>query len=283
MAALVENLSFDVHHLLATYDVSEVSQSNAVAATQGLVNELFALPVERSNDGPIATLPLASIALPRAKPAPKPKEETKWEAFARTKGIQKRKKGRMGWNEDEEKWAPNWGYKRLENESADEPIIEVKGDDVMVDPRKARVDAKKERVAKNERQRKGNEKRRGVVPAGVPRDARGKDGVEDALSAAQVSTASLGKFDARRQGEKPRKEPRGKKRSFAPVVGGNDLQRSLAMLHDLSQPRAKAPKKGHAETMDTHDGERPNSDATKRKKGRGASGKMKKMTKKRAQ
>lgn len=294
----------DLHHLMATRDgaVSEVAlwdarsvptatHATAIKATQALVAGLFALPVERSPEGPIATLPAATTALPRAKSPPQPKEETKWEAFAKAKGIKKRKKGRMAWDEKEAKWAPTWGYKRRGDD--DEPIIEVKGDDIMVDPRAERAEAKKARIAKGERLRLANEERTRrhreakTPPSGVPIDLgherhRGKSNVDDALALAQKSTASLGKFDARRDGEKPPKAPRGKKRKFQPLFQGNDLDRSLAFVHELSQPRAKPPKKGQAEVMDTHDGELPNADATKRKKGRAAAGKIKKVTKKRS-
>ena len=46
-------------------------------------------------------------------------------------------------------------------------------------------------------------------------------------------------------------------------------------------PRAKRPGKGEAERMDTHDGELPNESGFKRKKGKAAAGKSKKITKKR--
>ena len=49
--------------------------------------------------------------LPREKPAPKAKEETRWEAFAKEKGIKKRKRERMVWDEEKKEWAPRWGYK----------------------------------------------------------------------------------------------------------------------------------------------------------------------------
>lgn len=44
--------------------------------------------------GRIAQLPPPSTPLPRAKPLPKPREPTKWEAFAQRKGIVKRKRGK---------------------------------------------------------------------------------------------------------------------------------------------------------------------------------------------
>ena len=52
------------------------------------------------------------------------------------------------------------------------------------------------------------------------------------------------------------------------------------MMTDVLKPRAKAPRKGQKERMDTHDGEMPVD--FKRKKGRGAAGKVTKITKKRA-
>ena len=53
---------------------------------------------------------------------------------------------------------------------------------------------------------------------------------------------------------------------------------------DLLRPahaQAKRPAKGEAEVMDTHDGELPNQDGFKRKKGKAGQGKAKKITKKR--
>jgi len=98
---------------------------------------------------------------------------------------------------------------------------------------------------------------------------RGKQSVDAALALAQKSTASLGKFDALRHGEKVRKE-RGKKRQFAQIVGAGgvaaEVQRNMGLLTDILRPKAKAPKKGQREVMDTHDGELPVD--FKRKKGR---------------
>ena len=48
--------------------------------------------------------------IPREKPIPK-KQETKWEAFARCKGIKKHKKERMVYDKEAKEWRPRWGYK----------------------------------------------------------------------------------------------------------------------------------------------------------------------------
>lgn len=45
--------------------------------------------------------------------------------FAKTKGIQKRKRGRMVWDEKEQTWKPRYGYKRANDES-NEWVLEHK-------------------------------------------------------------------------------------------------------------------------------------------------------------
>jgi hypothetical protein len=60
-----------------------------------------------------ALLPEPSATIPRDKPLPQQKGETKWEEFAREKGIKKRKRERMVYHEEDGKWKPNWGYKVL--------------------------------------------------------------------------------------------------------------------------------------------------------------------------
>lgn len=64
--------------------------------------------------------------LNRAKPIPAPRKDTKWEKFAAEKGIQKKKRSRMIWDEQSNEWRPRWGYKRANGGAENEPIIEVK-------------------------------------------------------------------------------------------------------------------------------------------------------------
>mmetsp|Transcript_12648 Transcript_12648/g.39077 ORF Transcript_12648/g.39077 Transcript_12648/m.39077 type:complete len:311 (-) Transcript_12648:42-974(-) len=290
-----ETVALDLHHLTATYKtpVGDLA-AQARDATQLLVAGLFALPAERSSAGPIASLPVATTALPREKPAPVDRSETKWEAFAKAKGITKKKKGRLEWDETRGKWAPAWGYDKAGGEDADVPIIEVAGPDAP-DPREASRVAKKERVDKNKRQRDANDARAkkakrsgddgGVssrVPLDVedPRRKRGKDAVGGALKRAQTATASLGRFDATVDGEGARPAPdaraKGRKRRFLPATAGDDRGRAMKALEEIRRPTASKPKKGEKEVMDTHDGELPNQGGFKRKKGLAARGKDKK-------
>lgn len=62
-------------------------------------------------------LPEPTTKLPRAKPVPKPKPPTKWEQFAKRKGIKSNKeREKLIWDEATRKWVPRYGYKRVQND-----------------------------------------------------------------------------------------------------------------------------------------------------------------------
>jgi regulator of ribosome biosynthesis len=116
--------------------VSSRLQRAARQLTQVLVNELFELPVERSEVGPLALLSVQraasrlrqrSLPLPREKPIPQPKPETRWQKFAKEKGIQKHKRSRMEFDAATGEYRPRYGYKSVRH-AADESewIIEEK-------------------------------------------------------------------------------------------------------------------------------------------------------------
>jgi len=67
--------------------------------TQLLLNKIWTLPFERVDDVVIAKLPAPTFILPREKPVPKPKALTKWQTYAKDKGIVKRKKTKLVWDE----------------------------------------------------------------------------------------------------------------------------------------------------------------------------------------
>ena len=60
--------------------------------TQLLLNSIWDLETERVEDAVTAKFPPPSTILPREKPVPKPKAPTKWEKYAKEKGIEKKKK-----------------------------------------------------------------------------------------------------------------------------------------------------------------------------------------------
>ena len=55
--------------------------------TQLLFNSLFSLPSTVVEKVKCVQLPAPTTKLPREKPIPKPKTLTKWEAFAKSKGL----------------------------------------------------------------------------------------------------------------------------------------------------------------------------------------------------
>lgn len=115
-------------------------------------------------------LPEGTTRLPREKRIPEPKAETKWEKFAKEKGILKRKRERMVWDETFQEWRPSWGYKRANNGDLDMGIVEVKaGKDIYEDPWGKAMQEKKERVKKNLRQQQDNLKRAGKAGASTCR------------------------------------------------------------------------------------------------------------------
>lgn len=76
----------------------------ATRMTQSLVNRLFALPSSSVQGGRLASLPAPLTKLPREKPLPKPKAQTKWQKFAQKKGIVKKKRSKLAYDETSGEW-----------------------------------------------------------------------------------------------------------------------------------------------------------------------------------
>ena len=115
-------MTFDLGRLSAlnTTPVAKCSFSDARAmqerardSVQLIVGRLFSLPSEPADHGRLADLPAPTTVLPREKPIPKPKPPTRWEQFAKEKGIQKKKKDRMVYDDATKEWRPQWGKSRV--------------------------------------------------------------------------------------------------------------------------------------------------------------------------
>jgi regulator of ribosome biosynthesis len=100
-------------------------QSTARDGVQAIINALFSLPIQKTADGPLAMLPPIETALPRAKPLPKPKLSTKWEQFAKAKGIQKKVREKKVWDEEKQKWVGRWGQNGKNKQLEEQWITEV--------------------------------------------------------------------------------------------------------------------------------------------------------------
>jgi len=229
---------------------------------QLLVNQIFSLPTEQAEDnsGALAVLPEPSTKIPRMKPVPKPKPPTKWELFARQKGIQKRKRGRMVFDEATQTWKPRWGYGRAVKDQSQDWVIEAKpGDDGSIDPWTKMEMEKKERVAKNKKQQLRNLKAAtgnrapGTIDltsaAGLTPSKKGKtkSHVDVALQVAQRSTASMGKFDPHRPAEPARKPERQQKRDELQFNSAAERAQNLSVLNRVLGKTPKESERFDAE------------------------------------
>jgi regulator of ribosome biosynthesis len=155
------------------------------------------------------------------QPPPPPKQETKWEKFAKEKGIplNKEKRSQKVFDEDSGEWKFRHGYNRA-NDVKEWPIMEVNpNDDPNADPWEKDREAKRTRVNKNTESRMRNEERAGnmskgtttrslkskektreagragggakILPSGVPVDLRSARGGDEKLSAAQRGKTSI--------------------------------------------------------------------------------------------
>ncbi|XP_040996572.1 ribosome biogenesis regulatory protein homolog isoform X1 [Juglans microcarpa x Juglans regia] len=206
---------------------------------QAIANTLFNLPSTVDVDGPLVKLPPPTTRLPREKPLPKPKPPTKWELFAKARGIKKRKKDKISYDEPAGTWKRRYGYDRA-NDEENIPIIEAKiTDEPGEDPFAKRQADKRKRVEKQDKNRLQNLKQAakvGALPSHVQLAATAlpitgtqtapkkvtKDELVNVAGIAASATASGGKFDKKLPGEKPAQH-KGKYRKFLPVVEGKGI------------------------------------------------------------
>jgi len=215
--------------------------------TQLLINSIFTLPTHRVEEVVVATFPPPTFRLPREKPLPKPKELTKWEKYAKEKGIvKKKKKDRVAWDDTLNQWVHQYGYKKKQAEDEKNWCIPIKESaNPNITPHEQMEEDKKERKAKNEFQRLRNLARNKNLPTvGVVTSTKTNTG-EDLKKAAEIvkeSTASLGKFqpNLHKNLEKSAKT-KGKKRKFESNTMDSKLERerNLGILDSITnkQPR----------------------------------------------
>ncbi|KAF5725821.1 ribosome biogenesis regulatory protein isoform X1 [Tripterygium wilfordii] len=206
---------------------------------QAIADDVFSLPSTEDVDGPLVKLPPPTTKLPRGKHLPRPKPPTKWEVFAKARGIQNRKKDKVVWDEQTGTWKRRYGYDRV-NDDEDIPILEAKAtDEPGQDPfakRQAEKNTRVKKQAKNRLQNLKEAEKVGALPSHVQLAATAlpitgtqtatkkltKDELGNVAGLAATATASGGKFDKKLPGEKaPKKQ--GKHRKFLPVVEGSGI------------------------------------------------------------
>lgn len=176
--------------------------------TQLLINAIWELPTERVDECIVAKLPPPTTVLPRLRKVPGPKPLTKWEKFAREKGIKKKKTIKKKYDEVLDKWVPTYGHKRAEAEKQKDWVLEVpKNADPYEDMFQKKIDLRNEKVAKNEIQRMKNivRAKKEEVPRGgfLGPEVASASQLLTAVTVAKSSTASVGKFQEKLPKEKP--------------------------------------------------------------------------------
>ncbi|CAG8484497.1 3181_t:CDS:2 [Paraglomus occultum] len=236
-------LEFDLA-LLAGFDINSLDEDRlrqktdeylkeySRDGTQLIINEIFKLPTDSTEDGTFAELPDQITKIPREKPdfaytlssfyllinhVPKPKPLTRWEKFAKLKGIQNRKKSRKVFDEATGDWVPRWGYKGANDDGINNWLIPVpQNADPYEDQFAKRRADKKERVRKNATRHMRNleEAARGATRGSDQKLAK-KEELTKKISISKTATASLGRFDKPLKGEPKMK---GVKRKFDPLI-----------------------------------------------------------------
>lgn len=236
---VAHGIELDIGCLLAIDTRQGLAGSLAERATDGLqalVSAVFSLPAEATDEGRVVPLPKPRYRLPREKPVPRDRPLTKWEQFAKEKGIQKRqKRDRLVWDEDVQDFIPRFGAgsaRALEQRAVLPHSNKLApGDDPFAAARrekKARVrDNKKKQLANvgraDKRLRAGKPKINPISALDVAAvGASGKKRIpkaqlKDGIAVVQRSTASAGKFDKHVKGE-PKKKVAGQKRKLPETV-----------------------------------------------------------------
>lgn len=172
ITGIEKNLDFDVG-LLTAWDPDAIALPKHGTAreeyfkclardnAQVVLNRLYSLEDTEIVEGErVLKMPEPKTILPRAKSVPKPKEPTKWEKFAREKGIKSKSsktRDNLVWDDAARKWVPRFGYNKVKNDEQKDWLIEIPDQaDPNVDYFAKKKEDKKERVAKNKFQQLRN-------------------------------------------------------------------------------------------------------------------------------
>lgn len=226
-----DNLTYCLAHL-AAFDISPLHPKVDLAAqsrdnVQLLVNKIFALKREDTDEGPVVVIPPEDgFRLPRQRPIPKVKETTRWEKFMQERGMTKRKRSSVVFDEVAGDWKRRYGYKSTKtSEDTANGIMEVKtGQDSMKNPFEKKKAEQKLLAARQKMREVRNrvEAAGGRLKAAAPdlekgmrsnnaSVKRGPDGLKEALRRAQISSASFGKFDRVAPNEATNLQPKRRK------------------------------------------------------------------------
>ncbi|KAJ5082164.1 regulator of ribosome biosynthesis [Penicillium argentinense] len=168
--------------LTTSKKLNENLKATARDGTQCLLNQLLTTCqiTSSAKNGVLLNLPAPATAVPRHKPLPTPKPPTKWELFARKKGIgkysnkpgaalaDKERRKKLVYDEASGEWVPRWGYKGKNKAEDDQWLVEVDEKDWKKEEDAAAKGSsirglsraeRKQKIKRNERKQRNNERR----------------------------------------------------------------------------------------------------------------------------
>lgn len=184
--------TFDLGNILAndpnplelpqTANLNDSLKAIARDGTQSLLNQLLTTCQITSTaaNGVLLNLPKPATDVPRHKPLPTPKAPTKWELFARKKGIgkysskpgaalaDKERRKNLVYDEASGEWVPKWGYKGKNKDMDNQWLVEVNEKDWKKEEDAAAKGSsirgmsrteRKQKIKRNERKMRANESR----------------------------------------------------------------------------------------------------------------------------
>ncbi|KAJ3427372.1 ribosome biogenesis regulatory protein [Anaeramoeba flamelloides] len=230
-------------------DLEEIIKKATLENTQLLLNKIFHLETTSEEAGVFVKLPHPTTKLPRTKKVPQPKKETRWEKFAKERGIRNKKKSRLVYDEEHGDWRPRYGSHKANNEinqwiiekkdhedlkGYEDPFIKMKND------KKKRVIQQRANQIQNTIRNEGgkitksmNKNIQGILNSGHNKK-KSKKQIDQILQMTQRSTASLGKFDKKLSGEPIFKSRQ--RRKFQPNIqedAGIERKRDLNILDNV--------------------------------------------------
>ncbi|KAK2727717.1 ribosome biogenesis regulatory protein homolog [Artemia franciscana] len=211
---------------------------------QYLVNKLYELPTERVDEVIVAKIPEPILRIPREKRVPKDKPLTKWEQYAKDKGIKKQKKSKLIWDEELNRWVPRFGFKKALAEKEKNWVMPVAKNVNPNEDQFAKANRiKEEKVAKNELKRLQNIARntkKAKKPVLEPAAKYNTDQLNRMVHVAHTATASMGKFQKKLKDEKTIPKT-GKRSHFQPLISDSAAEKSHN-LEILDRVQSKKPK-----------------------------------------
>ncbi|KAL2913049.1 Rhodanese-related sulfurtransferase [Polyrhizophydium stewartii] len=225
---------------LKSQSVDEYIRAWSRGGAQLLINAIFGLETESTEEGFFAKLPEMVSRLPRSKPVPKDAPKTRWEKFAATKGIQKRKKSRKVFDEATGEYKPRFGYKGKDSKMDDWLIPVPDNADPYEDQFQKKREEKRQRVDKNKMQQRRNAEEAWASEKGIDHREARKMQLNKLIVDSKTSTASFGRFDKKLENEgkiKIRREKRKFESTTIPAAAEKDAQMRIA--EKIGKPKTK--------------------------------------------